>query len=452
MRRLLPVLGLLAVLTLTGCAKVEPQADFATMATLVAAREETQPLWQRTPQDEAFVRQEVAAIVARGVTLRDAVRLTLINNPGVQARFEDVGIARAEVVQAGLPRNPSLAVLFGFPLFAGGPIGSLAATAMTSLSDLAEIKDRTAKAQAELERDILLIGHQAMGAAREARIAWLELAYARRGATLARDVAGQAKKLAEAGKRYRSFGLADEAKVAALEAAVARAGLETADLAAREQVAKARLARSMGLPAGQDFDIAGEVPDKSQPLPDTATAVAYAETNNLTVQAAGFAVQAAASGVALEKIRWLKDFEIGAGYDLDIESNRALGPGASVRLPIFDQNQAQKAKAAHQARQAARLVEDARGQAREQAIRALEDAGLARTTGQALETGVLPPTTRAAKWAATYAGAMQLSELTALETALELLRERLRHNQALLAEQEALVRLEYVLGGPIPRG
>ena len=450
MRRLIPSLCLLSVLV--GCAKVEPQADFARMAALVAAREHEQPLWQRTPEDEAFVQQEVAAIVARGVTLRDAVRLALINNPGVQARFEDLGIARAEVVQAGLPQNPSLAVLFGFPLFAGGPLGSLAATAMASVSDLAEIKDRTAKARAELERDILLVGHQAMAAAREARLAWLELAYARRGATLAGEVAGQAKKLAEAGKRYRSFGLADEAKVAALEAAVARASLETADLAAREQVAKARLARIMGLPAGQDFALAGEVPDKSLPLPGTATAVAYAEANNLAVQAARFAEKAAASGVALENIRWLKDFELGAGYDLDIESNRTVGPGASVRLPVFDQNQAHKAKAAYQARQAARLVAQAQGQAREEAIRALEDAGLARATGQALETGVLPPTARAAKWAATYAGAMQLSELTALEASLELLRERLRHNQALLAEQEALVRLEYVLGGPIPPG
>ena len=42
------------------------------------------------------------------------------------------------------------------------------------------------------------------------------------------------------------------------------------------------------------------------------------------------------------------------------------------------------------------------------------------------------------------------SEVTALEASLELLRERLRHNQALLAEQQALVRLEFVLGGPIP--
>ncbi|EHJ49001.1 outer membrane efflux protein [Solidesulfovibrio carbinoliphilus subsp. oakridgensis] len=447
MRR--PLLFLCLVAALAGCAKVRPEADFAKTAALVAATEDSQPLWVRTPEDEAFVAKEVQAILARGVTMGDAVRLTLINNPGVQARFEAIGVARAEVVQAGLPRNPSLAVLFGFPLFAGGPLGSLAAQAMVSVSDLAEVRDRTAKAQAELEREILVVGHDAMAAAREAKLAWLEMAYARRSLALASDVAGEVKKLAAAGKRYSQFGLADESKLATLEAATARAGLEVAELRARAGVAKARLARVMGLAAGQDFAIAGDVPAEPPALPDAAAAVAFAEANNLGVRAAAYAVKAAQSGVDLENIRWLKDFEVGAGYDLDIESNRTLGPGASVKVPVFDQNQAQKAKAAFRARQAGRLLQEARAEAREAAQRALEEAGLARATAQGLAAGVLPPAKRAADWAGTYARAMQLSELDALEARLGLLRERLRHNQALREEQAALVNLEFALGGRI---
>ncbi len=447
MNRLLPVFALLVLVA--GCAKVQPEADFAKTAQLVAARSGQQPVWVRTPEDAALAQKEVAAILARGVGQGDAVRLALVNNPAVQARFEAIGIARADVVQAGLPQNPSLAVLFGFPLFSGGPLAALAAQAMVSVSDLATIKDRTARAQAELEREILLVGQDAMTAARDAKLAWLELAYARRGQALAAEVAGQVKKLSGMAEKYSAFGLADAGQLAMLKAAAAKATLEVSGLRAKAAVAKARLARAMGLAAGQDFDIAGEAPDTPPALPEAAWAVAYAEANNLKVQAASFAAQAAASGVELEKIRWLKDFEVGAAYDLDIESNRTLGPGASVKLPLFDQNQAQKAKAAFQLRQAARLVEDARGEAREAALRALEDAGLARATAEELAAAVLPQVKLAADWASRYAGAMQLSELTALDARLELLRERLRHNQALLAEQTALVELEYALGGPI---
>ncbi len=94
-------------------------------------------------------------------------------------------------------------------------------------------------------------------------------------------------------------------------------------------------------------------------------------------------------------------------------------------------------------------MQEARAEAREAAQRALEEAGLARATAEGLATGVLPPAKRAADWAGTYARAMQISELAALEARLELLRERLRHNQALRDEQAALVNLEFAMGGRI---
>lgn len=438
---------LLCLLVTAGCAKVQPETDFGKVSDIAQARQGMRPVWVQTPADEAFVKSEVQAILARGVTMQDAVRLALINNPGVQARFEEIGVSKAELVQAGLPRNPSVAALFGFPLFSGGPLASLAAQAMISVSDLSEIKDRTAKAQAELEREVFTVGRDAMIAAREAKLAWLELAYAKRGVTLASDVAAQAKKLVTASKQYRSFGLTDEGRMAALEAASAKALLEVAELKSRAAIAKARLARLMGVTA--PFDITGPAPEKSLPLPDSAKAAEYALTNNLNVQAAVYLIQSARSGKELEKVRWLKDFEVGAGYDYDIESNRTLGPGASLKLPIFDQNQAQRAKAAYRLRQAERLHQEAKAEALEDVQRALEDAGLAKQTADALASGVIPPAERAAAWAGTYAQAMQLSELDALTAKLELLHARLELDQALMQEQAALVRLEYALGGPL---
>lgn len=441
-----PILLCLFLVT-TGCAKVQPETDFGKVSDIAQARHDTRPLWVQTQADEAFVKSEVQAILARGVTMRDAVRLALINNPGVQARFEEIGVGKAELVQAGLPRNPSVAALFGFPLFSGGPLASLAAQAMVSISDLAEIKDRTAKAQAELEREVLTVGRDAMIAARDAKLAWLELAYAKRGVALATDVAAQANKLVTASRQYRSFGLTDEGRMAALEAASAKALLEVSELKARAAIAKARLARLMGVTA--PFDIAGPVPEASLPLPDSAKATDYALTNNLSVQAAAYLIQAARSGKELEKVRWLKDFEFGVDYDYDIEGNRTLGPGASLKLPIFDQNQAQRAKAAYRLRQAERLHQEAKAEAREDVQRALEDAELARQTADAFASGVIPPAERAAAWAGKYAQAMQLSELDALTAKLELLHARLKHDQALMQEQAALVRLEYALGGPL---
>ncbi|GFK94777.1 Cobalt-zinc-cadmium resistance protein CzcC [Fundidesulfovibrio magnetotacticus] len=441
---------LFLLLTLAAaCAPVRPEADFGKVSDIAQERLGQRPLWRLTPEDEAFARAEVQAVLSRGVGQREAVRLALFNNAGVQARFEEIGAARADVVQAGLPRNPSLGVLLGFPLFQGGPLAALAAQAMVSISDLAEVKDRTAKAQAELERDILLVGKAAMDAARDARLAWLECAYAQRAEALARDVARRAEKLSAEAARYRNFGLADEGRVAALEAAAAKAALEVSALRSRAAVAKARLGRAMGLEGAQSFELAEEAADKSEPLPDRDVAVAYAVEHSLEALAARHALDAARSGRALEGVRWLKDFEIGAGYDYDIEGNRTLGPMASLKLPLFDRNQAQRARADYLVRRAQRLAEDARSEAAEHALRALEEASLARERAEALSSRVLPPSERAAAWAARYARAMQLSDLEALHAELDLLRARLEHNEALKEERQALVRLEHALGGPV---
>ncbi len=453
MRRTLPALALagLCLFLAGGCAQVRPETDFGAVSDIAQQRLGQRPYWVQTPQNQAWLDGQVRAMLERGLTPEDAARLALINSPAVQARFEDIGAARADVVQAGLPRNPSLGVLLGFPLFSGGPLASLAAQAMLSISDLAEIKDRTAKAQAELEREVLLVARDATEAAREAKLAWLELAYARRAVDACATVAAKAAQLERTTRHYTDFGLADEARAAAIQAGAARATLEVSRARSRAAVAQARLERATGLPPGGALTLA-PLKDAAAPapLPDPGKAVAYAQANSLEAQAARHALKAARSGVELEKLRWLKDFQVGAEYAYDIEGNRTMGPGASLALPLFDANQAQRAKAAFRVRQAERLEQQARHDAAERARRALEDADLARATAEGLARGVLPPAERAAAWAGKYARAMQLSELEWLETELSLLKARLEHNQALLEQRQALVNLEHALGGPIP--
>ena len=45
----------------------------------------------------------------------EAIQVCLLNNPGLQAAFLDIGMARADVVQSGLLSNPSLTALVRFP-------------------------------------------------------------------------------------------------------------------------------------------------------------------------------------------------------------------------------------------------------------------------------------------------------------------------------------------------
>jgi cobalt-zinc-cadmium efflux system outer membrane protein len=49
-------------------------------------------------------------VLAGGLELDEALRLAPLNNRHLQAEFAALGVARADLVQAGLLRNPSASV------------------------------------------------------------------------------------------------------------------------------------------------------------------------------------------------------------------------------------------------------------------------------------------------------------------------------------------------------
>ena len=65
-----------------------------------------------------------------GISEDEAVAVALWNNPELRAAFADLGVARADLVEAGVLVNPDLQLLFGvgskpFELLLGAPIQAL---------------------------------------------------------------------------------------------------------------------------------------------------------------------------------------------------------------------------------------------------------------------------------------------------------------------------------------
>ena len=101
-RWLLPAL----VLATAGCATLSDDRGFAPVATSVQHHTGAEARWARTESDRDSVRTLVAARLRRPLSANDAVQIALINNPGLQASYADIGIAEAEFVRAGRLPNP----------------------------------------------------------------------------------------------------------------------------------------------------------------------------------------------------------------------------------------------------------------------------------------------------------------------------------------------------------
>jgi hypothetical protein len=104
--RLRLVVLLTAVATFAGCASFSPDGGFSTVEQAAKDRLGKEVRWARTPADQDGIDQRVGELLAKPLSPDDAVQISLLNNRGLQASFQELGITEAEVVEAGRLPNP----------------------------------------------------------------------------------------------------------------------------------------------------------------------------------------------------------------------------------------------------------------------------------------------------------------------------------------------------------
>ena len=105
-----PRLQLLVLLTgaavLSGCASFSPDGGFAPVEQAAKDRLGKEVRWSRSEADQDSIDQRVGELLAKSLSADDAVQVALLNNRGLQASFQELGITESEVVQAGRLPNP----------------------------------------------------------------------------------------------------------------------------------------------------------------------------------------------------------------------------------------------------------------------------------------------------------------------------------------------------------
>jgi len=367
---------------LSGCATVDPGPDYGRTRTLAAKATGVDALYDPTAESE--VAETVHALLVDGVTPDEAVQIALLNNRELQALFQEIGMARADVVQAGLLTNPSLSMLVQFP--EGGGRSKLDFGLGQQIADLWQIPQKKRMAEADLEAAVLRVAQQAVDLAADARVQCLQVLALRR----LHGIQQQSLELAR-----ESVRLAD-AKVAAGEASqldlnLAKAGLSEVELTGvdtqqRYELAFLRLTKLLGLSrADSVWALEGELTALPPPPEDEEAWVSTALTDRLDARIAAERVTAAEAAWRKEKASVFPNVAVGVGLERpdsrglpgrhvladaarasiangaltapDIQSraqrrqersqivDSLLGPSLDITLPIWDQNQARIARA-----------------------------------------------------------------------------------------------------------
>lgn len=340
---------------LSGCAAVVTRESFDDIQGLVRARGETQALsWDRGPGADQAVEPSPRLGPRQEVGVEQAVQLALVRNPSLQAEYEELGIAQADLVQAGLLKNPTLA-------FSGlAAVGAAASPAYDldvtkNLLDLLLRPARQRIAGAQLEATELRVAGQVIDLAAKVRAAYYTAQGAEQLVALLREIVAGSEASAELAARLEEAGNVSELRLAEERALLeqARADLMRAEADTIEP--RENLTRLMGLSDEEatQWTIAPALPGLPPSDPPVASAIASARENRLELAAAH--KEQVALREALESARfwrYLGDLDAGAAAHKEQgERFWVVGPVLSLQLPIFDQKQAEIAQLESRLRQ-----------------------------------------------------------------------------------------------------
>ncbi len=352
---------------LAGCAAVAPDGGFAAVADSARARSGAEAKLVRSEADERAVADTVRSLLAQALGQDAAVRIALLNHPGLQASYWEVGIAQADLAQAARLQNPG----FGFKRTAGGGAVEIERTLTLSLVQALTLPLSQRLEHARFEAAQLRVGLAIERHALETRRAWVEAVAARQGLDYARRVNAAAEASAALSGRMRRSGNASALDSAReqLFYAEAAAGVMRAEqqvVASRE-----RLARLLGLWGEQaNYILPERLPDLPAAPLDASETERLAVERRLDVQAARQEAAALAASLGLTRsTRFINVLDLGLERKSETGEPRARGYEVSLELPLFDWGDARVARAEGVYMQSLRRVAEtainARSEARE---------------------------------------------------------------------------------------
>jgi cobalt-zinc-cadmium efflux system outer membrane protein len=336
------VLAVLAPIAFAGCATVSNERVTADVSGTVSARLEQSVDWNAgNPEDES-IRTAVDQMLGDQLTLDEAVAIALVNNRELRATLERTGVARADLIQAGLLENP----VFGFNVLSGD-IGSVREYEIfQELLSLFTLSARKNLAGKELERARLEVAQSALDLAAEVKHTYYGLLADKQSIALYTQVLDATVAAAILASRQYRAGTLSLREQAMQQSFHSQSALDGARAEARFAVDREKLNRLLGL-WGSRTD--WTLPER---LPYVPTAMHSGEAFEKRAMGERLSLAALRAEVenaymALEygrQTRWLSVFGIQYTVARGEDGSYLRGPKIELGLPLFDQGQARIAR------------------------------------------------------------------------------------------------------------
>ena len=374
-----------------------------------------------------------------GLTEDEAVAIALWNNAQFQADLVDLGFARADLIEAGLLKNPVLSLLF--------PLGpkQLEATLSLPIDFFWKRPKRVAAAKLNAEQVAYSLVQHGLNFVRDVMLTYAELVFARNRAKIVAEEAELRSEIAKIASDRLRVGDISGLEETAFQLAAARAQEASIRFDRDARLVKERFRTLLGL--GLEEFTLELTPDFSsiefQEQPSDLLTKAFAARPDL--RAAEIAIEAAGYRLGWERS---KIFSLTAQLDANGEGKEGfeMGPGLVMELPILNQNNGMVSRAQAELTKAARQYLAVKHRIIQEVNEAYAQYQAAMKALKILRVDILPSATAAADNAAAAYSIGEISYLELLDFRRQLINSRLRYVEAEADMRWAETRLKYSIG------
>jgi len=338
-------LATFAGLLCCSCAAPPRDAGFGDVRRSVQERIEQGVVWDRGGPEDRVAREKVAGLLASPIGADEAVQIALLNNRGLQARYADLGVAQADVVRAGLLKNPVFDGDLKFSTDGGGTKVELAV--VQDFLDVLMIPLRKRMAESEFAGAKLRVTAAALDLAGRTRVAFYDYQAAEQVVELRKTVTEAAGAAYDFAQRLRKAGNNTELALAQERATYEQSKLDLADAEAAALDARERLDALMGVWGEQvTWTAVGRLADPPAEELATGGVEKAAIERNLALAAARTRIESAAMTLGRRRSMGLfPEVGLGAAAERENEGGWSAGPALSLPIPLFDQGQSATAAA-----------------------------------------------------------------------------------------------------------
>jgi outer membrane protein, heavy metal efflux system len=366
---------------------VSEDAGYQDVRNTTAARIHRDVRWD-THDSASVTQKETRDLLARPLDASSAVQIALLNNQGIQGAFEELGVARAGLVQALRLPNPAIDAALRFKRSTKPDIDLLATL---DLTDLLFLPLRKTMSNAQMDAAKARVAGNVLDLALDVRVAFYAYQAALQQFELRKSVLDALGTSFEIAKRLNAAGNSTDLSFENEQALYEESRISFTHAESMLAATREELNARMGLwGAETTWTVGPRLADAATPDPGLASLENRALQSSLDLEFLRHRYEAEGKRANLSKLRgWVPELRAGVSAER-ADNSWGVGPAATLELPLFYQGQGETGMALAEMRRARKLYAETAVRVRATARGTLARLHAAAESAEYYKTVLLP--------------------------------------------------------------